>query len=57
MSSRAALRRSCLALALLAPLPVLAGAQVYEPLADSVRAALSAAVRDRKSTRLNSSHH
>ena len=53
MTSRAALRRSCLALALLAPLPVLAGAQVYEPLADSVRAALSAAVSDRPPPTLN----
>jgi soluble lytic murein transglycosylase-like protein len=53
MTSRAALRRFCLALALLAPLPVLAGAQVYEPLADSVRAALSAAVSDRPPPTLN----
>ncbi len=53
MTSRAALRRFCLALALLAPLPVLAGAQLYEPLADSVRAALSAAVSDRPPPTLN----
>jgi len=40
---------SCLLMlaALLAPLPALAGAQDYEELADSVRAALSAAIRDR----------
>ncbi|MGH8736901.1 MAG: transglycosylase SLT domain-containing protein [Burkholderiales bacterium] len=53
MTSRAALRRFCLALALLAPLPVLAGAQLYEPLADSVRATLSAAVSDRPPPTLN----
>ncbi|MFZ1909906.1 MAG: transglycosylase SLT domain-containing protein [Burkholderiales bacterium] len=53
MTSRAALRRFCLALALLAPLPALAGAQIYEPLADSVRAALSAAVSDRPPPTLN----
>ncbi|HUJ88475.1 MAG TPA: transglycosylase SLT domain-containing protein [Burkholderiales bacterium] len=53
MTSRAALRRLCLALALLAPLPVLAGAQIYEPLADSVRATLSAAVSDRAPPTLN----
>ena len=53
MTSRAALRRFCLALALLAPLPVLAGAQIYEPLADSVRAQLSAAVSDRPPPTLN----
>jgi len=40
---------SCLLMlsVLLAPLPALAGAQDYEELADSVRAALSAAIRDR----------
>ena len=53
MTSRAALRRFCLALALFAPLPVLAGAQIYEPLADSVRATLSAAVSDRPRATLN----
>jgi soluble lytic murein transglycosylase-like protein len=53
MTSRAALRRICLVLALFAPLPVLAGAQIYEPLADSVRAALSAAVSDRPPPTLN----
>ncbi len=36
-----------LAVALLLPVPALAGAQIFEPLADSVRAALSAAVGDR----------
>ena len=35
MTARAALRRLAFALALLAPLPALAGAQIYEPLADS----------------------
>ena len=35
-----------LATALLAPAPALAGAQIYEPLADSVRAALSHAISD-----------
>jgi len=39
--------RLLLAVALLMPVPALAGAQIYEPLADSVRAALSAAVGDR----------
>ncbi|MGH8746844.1 MAG: lytic transglycosylase domain-containing protein, partial [Burkholderiales bacterium] len=53
MTSRAALRRFCLALVLLAPLPVLAGTQLYEPLADSVRATLSAAVSDRPPPTLN----
>jgi len=53
MTSRAALRRFCLALALLVPLPALAGAQLYEPLADSVRAALSAAISDRPAPALN----
>ena len=53
MTSRAALRRFCFALALFAPLPVLAGAQIYEPLADSVRATLSAAVSDRPPPTLN----
>ena len=53
MTARAALRCLCLALALLVPLPVLAGAQIYEPLADSVRAALSAALSDRAPPALN----
>jgi soluble lytic murein transglycosylase-like protein len=53
MTSRATLRRICLALLLFAPLPALAGAQIYEPLADSVRAALSAAVSDRPAPSLN----
>jgi len=53
MTGRAALRRLAFALALLAPLPALAGAQIYEPLADSVRAALSAAVSDRPPPTLN----
>jgi len=53
MTGRAALRRLAFALALLAPLPALAGAQIYEPLADSVRAALSAAVSDRPPPALN----
>ena len=52
MTSRAALRRFCLALALFAPLPVLAGAQIYEPLAASVVANLTAAVADRIAARL-----
>jgi len=53
---RAALRRFALALALLAPLPALAGAQIYEPLADAVRTALSAAVSDRAPPTLNFHH-
>ena len=53
MTKRAAPHRFCLALALLAPLPALAGAQIYEPLADSVRATLSAAVSDRAPLTLN----
>ena len=53
MTGRAALRCFCLAFALLVPLSVLAGAQLYEPLADSVRAALSAAVSDRAPPTLN----
>jgi len=47
MNGWAAPHRLLLAMALLMPLPALAGAQLYEPLADSVRAALSAAVGDR----------
>jgi len=57
MTGRAALRCFCLALALLVPLPVLAGAQIYEPLADSVRAALSAALSDRAPPALNFRRH
>jgi len=47
MNGWAAPHRLLLAMALLMPVPALAGAQLYEPLADSVRAALSAAVGDR----------
>ena len=47
MNRLAAPHRLLLAVALLMPVPALAGAQVYEPLADSVRAALSAAIGDR----------
>jgi soluble lytic murein transglycosylase-like protein len=39
--------------AVLAPATALAGAQIYEPLADSVRSALSAAVSDRSPVVLN----
>jgi len=39
--------------ALSIPAPALAGAQIYEPLADSVRSALSAAVSDRSPLALN----
>jgi soluble lytic murein transglycosylase-like protein len=56
MKGRSALGQLALALALLAPLPALAGAQLYEPLADSVRAALSAAVSDRPPPTLNFRH-
>jgi soluble lytic murein transglycosylase-like protein len=47
MSPAAATRSLLLALALSAPAPAHAGAQIYEPLADSVRAALNAAISDR----------
>jgi soluble lytic murein transglycosylase-like protein len=47
MNRLAAPHRLLLAVALLLPVPALAGAQIYEPLADSVRAALSAAIGDR----------
>jgi len=53
MTSRATPRRFCLVLALLAPLPAFAGAQIYEPLADSVRATLSAAISDRPPATIN----
>jgi len=53
MTGGNALRQLAFALALLVPLPALAGAQIYEPLADSVRAALSAAVSDRPPPTLN----
>jgi soluble lytic murein transglycosylase-like protein len=47
MNRLAAPPRLLLATALLMPVPALAGAQIYEPLADSVQAALSAAIGDR----------
>jgi soluble lytic murein transglycosylase-like protein len=47
------MRRAILAAALLAPLAALAGAQAYEPLGDSVRAALHAAITDRAVPFLN----
>jgi soluble lytic murein transglycosylase-like protein len=47
MNRLAAPPRLLLAMALLLPLPALAGAQIYEPLADAVQAALSAAIGDR----------
>jgi soluble lytic murein transglycosylase-like protein len=47
MNRLAAPARLLLAMALLLPLPALAGAQIYEPLADAVQAALSAAIGDR----------
>jgi soluble lytic murein transglycosylase-like protein len=46
-------RRLATAALLLAPLSALAGAQIYEPLADSVRTALAAAVSDRSVPVLN----
>jgi soluble lytic murein transglycosylase-like protein len=47
------LRRLLLALLLAAPLPALAGAQLYEELADSVRARLSQQVSDRAAPALH----
>jgi len=47
MNRRATLHVLLLVVALLLPVPALAGAQQYEPLADSVRTALSAAIGDR----------
>lgn len=47
MKRRAARHCLLLAIALLMPTAAMAGAQQYEPLADAVRAALSAAVGDR----------
>jgi soluble lytic murein transglycosylase-like protein len=51
-------RRIAALLGLLLPLPALAGAQIYEPLADSVRARLSTQVADRAPANLHfrSSH-
>jgi len=46
------MKRLAALLALLAPLQVLAGAQVYEPLADSVRDRLSTLVSDRAPARM-----
>jgi soluble lytic murein transglycosylase-like protein len=47
------MKRAAALAMLLAPLEALAGAQVYEPLADSVRAALHAAIADRAVPTLN----
>ena len=47
------MKRLAAILALALPLPALAGAQIYEPLADSVRTALNAAVSDRSVPVLN----
>jgi len=46
-------RRIAALLGLLLPLPALAGAQIYEPLADSVRARLSTQVADRAPANLH----
>ncbi len=47
------MRRIAALLGLLLPLPALAGAQIYEPLADSVRARLSTQVADRAPANLH----
>ena len=47
------MRRIAAFFGLLLPLPALAGAQIYEPLADSVRARLSTQVADRAQANLN----
>jgi soluble lytic murein transglycosylase-like protein len=47
MNPRAALHCLLIAVALLVPAAAMAGAQQYEPLADAVRTALSAAIGDR----------
>ena len=47
------MRRIAALLGLLLPMPALAGAQIYEPLADSVRARLSTQVADRAPANLH----
>ena len=47
------MRRIAALLGLLLPIPALAGAQIYEPLADSVRARLSTQVADRAPANLH----